>query len=97
VLNAMEEVENGITGSSSLERAEVQANASVRSAQRAFDIASERYKGGVDTYLDVITAQQTLLANQRQAVQIQGQQFANAVFLVKALGGGWSRAAPPIP
>jgi len=96
VLNAMEEVENGITGSSSLERAEIQANASVRSAQRAFDIASERYKGGVDTYLDVITAQQTLLANQRQAVQIQGQQFANAVFLVKALGGGWSRPAPPV-
>jgi len=96
VLNAMEEVENGITGSSSLERAEIQANASVRSAQRAFDIASERYKGGVDTYLDVITAEQTLLANQRQAAQIQGQQFANAVFLVKALGGGWSQPVPPV-
>jgi multidrug efflux system outer membrane protein len=93
VLTAMEEVENGITGLSSLERAELQANASVRSAQRAYDIASDRYKGGVDTYLDVITAQQTLLTNQRQAVQIQGQQFATAVFLVKALGGGWQGAA----
>jgi outer membrane protein, multidrug efflux system len=93
VLTAMEEVENGITGLSSLERAETQANASVRSAQRAYDIASDRYKGGVDTYLDVITAQQTLLTNQRQAVQIQGQQFATAVFLVKALGGGWQ--GPP--
>ncbi len=96
VLTAMEEVENGITGLASLERAEIQANASVRSAQRAFDIASDRYKGGVDTYLDVITAQQTLLANQRQAVQIQGQQFTTAVFLVKALGGGWSQSAPQI-
>jgi outer membrane protein, multidrug efflux system len=94
VLTAMEEVENGITGLSSLERAEVQANASVRSAQRAYDIASDRYKGGVDTYLDVITAQQTLLTNQRQAVQIQGQQFATAVFLVKALGGGWQGTPP---
>jgi outer membrane protein, multidrug efflux system len=90
VLSAMEEVENGITGLASLERARVQADASVRSAQKAFDIASERYRGGVDTYLDVITAQQTLLTNRRQAVQIQGQQFATAVFLVKALGGGWS-------
>jgi multidrug efflux system outer membrane protein len=89
VLTAMEEVENGITGLASLERAELQANASVRSAQQAFDIATERYKGGVDTYLDVITAQQTLLTNQRQAVQIQGQQFSTAVFLIKALGGGW--------
>jgi outer membrane protein, multidrug efflux system len=93
VLTAMEEVENGITGLGSLERAEIQANASVRSAQRAFDIASERYKGGVDTYLDVITAEQTLLTNQRQAVQIQGQQFTTAVFLVKALGGGWNQPA----
>ncbi len=65
--------------------------------QRAFDIASDRYKDGVDTYLDVITAQQTLLSNQRQAVQIHGQQFVTAVYLVKALGGGWSRRcrAPP--
>ena len=92
VLTAMEEVENGITGLASLERAETQAVASVRSAQRAFDIASERYKGGVDTYLDVITAEQTLLTNERQAVQIQGQQFTTAVFLVKALGGGWKPA-----
>jgi outer membrane protein TolC len=95
VLTAMEEVENGITGLSSLDRAAVSADASVRSAQRAFDIASDRYKGGVDTYLDVITAEQTLLTNQRQAVQIQGQQFVTAVFLVKALGGGWS-AAPQV-
>jgi len=93
VLTAMEEVENGITGLASLERAEIQANASVRSAQRAFDIASDRYKGGVDTYLDVITAEQSLLTNQRQAVQIQGQQFTTAVFLVKALGGGWTPPA----
>jgi multidrug efflux system outer membrane protein len=94
VLTAMEEVENGITGLASLERAEIQANASVRSAQQAFDIATDRYKGGVDTYLDVITAQQTLLTNQRQAVQIQGQQFSTAVFLVKALGGGWNPSRP---
>ena len=93
VLTAMEEVENGITGLASLERAARQANASVESAQRAFDIASERYKGGVDTYLDVITAEQILLTNQRQAAQIQGQQFATAVFLVKALGGGWAMAS----
>jgi len=61
-------------------------------AQRAFDIASERYKGGIATYLDVITAEQTLLVNQRQAVQIHGQQFLTNVYLIKALGGGWAVA-----
>jgi len=90
VLTAMEEVENGITGLASLDRAVTSAEASVRSAQEAFDIATVRYKGGVDTYLEMITAQQVLLSNQRQAVQVHGQQFATAVFLVKALGGGWS-------
>ncbi len=90
VLTAMEEVENGITGLASLDRAVTQADASVKSAQDAFDIATMRYKGGVDTYLEMITAQQTLLGNQRQAVQVHGQQFATAVYLVKALGGGWS-------
>jgi outer membrane protein, multidrug efflux system len=89
VLTAMEEVENGITGLASLDRAVTQADAAVKSAQDAFDIATARYKGGVDTYLEMITAQQILLSNQRQAVQVHGQQFATAVYLVKALGGGW--------
>jgi outer membrane protein, multidrug efflux system len=92
----MEEVENGITGMASLDRAVTQADASVKSAQDAFDIATARYKGGVDTYLEMITAQQVLLSNQRQAVQVRGQQFATAVFLVKALGGGWSEDADRI-
>lgn len=90
VLTAMEEVENGITGLVSLDRAVTQADSSVKSAQDAVDIATERYKGGVDTYLEMITAQQVLLGNQRQAVQVHGQQFATAVYLVKALGGSWS-------
>jgi multidrug efflux system outer membrane protein len=93
VLSAMEEVENGITGLASLGRAVTQADASVKSAQDAFDIATDRYKGGVDTYLEMITAQQVLLGNQRLAVQVHGQQFATAVFLVKALGGGWSESS----
>jgi outer membrane protein TolC len=93
VLSAMEEVENGITGWSSLERASEQADSSVRDEQRAFDIASARYRDGVDTYLDVITTEQTLLTNQRQAVQIRGQQLSTAVYLIKALGGGWAQGA----
>ena len=93
VLTAMEEVENGITGLAGLDRAVGHADASVHSARQAFDIATDRYKGGVDTYLEMITAQQILLTNQRQAVQIHGQQFATAVYLVKALGGGWSESS----
>ena len=45
----------------------------------------------MDTYLEMITAQQALLSDERQAVQVQGQRFATAVYLVKALGGGWNQ------
>jgi outer membrane protein TolC len=90
VLTAMEEVENGIHGLSDLARAEDRSAASTASAQRALDIANDRYAGGVDTFLDVFTAQQTVLANRRQTVQIRGQRALATVYLIKALGGGWT-------
>jgi outer membrane protein TolC len=85
----MQEVSNGIDGLTLLDRANHQAIASVNSSQRVLDLANDRYEGGLDTYLDVITAQQTLLTNQRQMVQIEGQQMLTSVYLLKALGGGW--------
>jgi len=93
VLVAMQEVEDGITGMASLQRAGNQAGASVKSSQRVLELANDRYTGGLDTYLDVITAQQALLTNQRQEVQIHGQQMLTSVYLVKALGGGWQGLA----
>jgi NodT family efflux transporter outer membrane factor (OMF) lipoprotein len=90
VLVAMEEVENGIHGLSDLSRAEEHAAASTASAERALEIANDRYAGGVDTFLDVFTAQQTVLANRRQTVQIRGARALATVYLIKALGGGWT-------
>jgi outer membrane protein, multidrug efflux system len=92
VLTAMQEVEDGITGLAALERAAGDAQNAVDSSQRVLDLANDRYAGGLVTYLDVITAQQTLLTNQRLAAQIVGQQLLTTVFLVKALGGGWQAA-----
>lgn len=90
VLAAMQEVEDGITGVASLDRATAQAQVAVASAQRVLDMADARYQGGVATYLDVITAQQSLLTVQLQAAQLAGQRQLVATTLVKALGGGWS-------
>ena len=89
VLAAMQEVEDGITGVAALDRATTQAQAAVASTQRVLDMASARYEGGVATYLDVITAQQSLLSAQLQATQLAGQRQLVATGLVKALGGGW--------
>jgi outer membrane protein, multidrug efflux system len=65
----------------------------VDAAQRALKIANDRYVGGLVTYLDVVTAEQILLDNQRLATQILGQRLVTSVSLVKALGGGWDAAS----
>ncbi len=93
VLTAMQEVEDGITGLAALERANAQARTAVETARRVLDLANARYEGGATTYLDVITAQQSLLAAERLSAQIGGQRLLTAVFLIKALGGGWQAPA----
>ncbi len=97
VLAAMQEVEDGIIGLSALERASAQARTAVAAAQRVLDMARARYEGGVSTYLEVITAQQALLASERQSAQLMGQRMLTSVFLVKALGGDWQRRSGEVP
>ena len=58
------------------------------------ELATARYEGGATTYLDVITAQQALLAAERLAAQLSGQRLLTSVFLIKALGGDWDQPAP---
>jgi outer membrane protein, multidrug efflux system len=89
VLTAMQEAEDGITGLAALDSATAQAQVAITSTRRVLDLANARYEGGVATYLDVITAQQGLLNNERLAAQLQGQQLLTSVFLIKALGGDW--------
>jgi len=89
VLVAFQQVEDGLSGLNELAQAAATQNAAVADARRALDIANNRYVGGVTSYLDVITAQSTLLTNQRLATQLLGQQMVTEVALVKALGGGW--------
>jgi len=91
VLTAMQEVEDGITGLAALESASTQAQTAVASARRVLDMATARYEGGATSYLDVITAQQSLLTSERQATQLTGQRLLTSVFLVKALGGDWQQ------
>lgn len=92
VLESFQQVEDGLSGLNTLSNALATQQAAVEDTRRAMEIANNRYIGGLATYLDVITAQSALLANERLAAQIQGQQMVTSVFLVKALGGNWERA-----
>ena len=58
-------------------------------ARKQLEIANNRYRDGLTTYLDVATAESTALNIAFSATQLRGQQLVAAVTLVKALGGGW--------
>ena len=64
-------------------------------AEHSLQLSTNRYKGGVVSYLEVTTAQSTALADERAAVDILRRRMAASVSLIKALGGGWSSASLP--
>lgn len=89
VLTAYQEVEDQLAALRILAGEADSTAAAVTDAQQAETITLNRYKNGLVSYLDVVTAQTALLANQRTATQIGGQQMVATVVLIKALGGGW--------
>jgi NodT family efflux transporter outer membrane factor (OMF) lipoprotein len=91
VLTAFQEVEDSLSSLRVLDQESRQQTLAVQAAQRSLDLAFDQYRSGVASYLQVTTAQDALLTNQRAVVQIAGRQLAASVQLVKALGGGWSR------
>jgi NodT family efflux transporter outer membrane factor (OMF) lipoprotein len=89
VLTAFQEVEDNLSTLRILSQELQQQNAAVASSQRYLTLANDRHQAGMDSYLDVITAQITLLTNQRTAMNLRMQQMTASVQLIKALGGGW--------
>jgi NodT family efflux transporter outer membrane factor (OMF) lipoprotein len=90
VLAAFQQVEDNLAALRILETENAQQEVAVRAAQRSLDLAIERYRLGINSYLNVITAQVALLSNQQTDVNIRLQQMTSAVGLVMALGGGWT-------
>jgi outer membrane protein TolC len=67
-----------------------QQQETVASAQRCFDVATARYRTGLDPYLNVFTAQSTLLVNQQTVIILRVQHMTSSVQLIEALGVGWN-------
>lgn len=93
VLTAFQQVEDALAGLNALNAASESQLRAVADAERSLDLANARYTGGLVNYLDVITAQEQMLTNERLATQIQGQRMVTSVLLIKALGGGWDTAS----
>jgi NodT family efflux transporter outer membrane factor (OMF) lipoprotein len=92
---AFEDVEDQLSGLRILEQEAGAEQKAVDSAQHSFDISDQRYKGGVTSYLEVLTAEATLEQNQRTAVDLETRQFVDSVGLVRSLGGGWDSSQLP--
>ena len=72
-------------------------DAAVKSAEKNLALATDRYKLGIDPYLNVITAQTSLLSSQESAVTLRIQQMTSSSGLIEAVGGGWDASQLPAP
>jgi NodT family efflux transporter outer membrane factor (OMF) lipoprotein len=97
VLAAFQQVEDNIASLRILSVETGQQDVAIRAAQKNLDLAVQRYRLGINSYLNVITAQISLLSNQQTAISIRMQQMTSSVQLIMALGGGWSTNDLPAP
>ncbi|HTV08774.1 MAG TPA: efflux transporter outer membrane subunit [Candidatus Aquilonibacter sp.] len=95
VLTAFQQVEDNLVALRVLQQEATQQHAATASARESERIFNNRYVGGVDTYLQVITAQTTALNNERNDIDILRRRMDATVLLIKVLGGGWDRSQLP--
>jgi NodT family efflux transporter outer membrane factor (OMF) lipoprotein len=96
-LTAFQQVEDNLSGLRILSKEIEQQNRAIQASQTNLDLAIERYRLGINSYLNVITAQVTLLNNEQTAVALRSQQLTDTVQLIMALGGGWNANDLPGP
>ena len=94
-LEAFQQVEDNLAALRILAQEVTQEKQAVEEAQHDLKLFTDLYEGGADPYLQVVTAQTTLLQNQRNEVDILRRQMDASVLLIKALGGGWNVSQLP--
>lgn len=89
VLSAWREVEDGLSSARTLSAAQTNAKQARTAALKIADITDDRYQAGLSSAIERYVARQAALNAQREEVQVNAQQWRNAVALIKAIGGGW--------
>jgi NodT family efflux transporter outer membrane factor (OMF) lipoprotein len=90
VLTGLEEVENALSSYLRECRRQESLRAAVAANRRALDLATERYTGGVESFLSVLDAQRSVYAAEDLLVQSERNAAISLVAVYKSLGGGWS-------
>ena len=97
VLTAFQQVEDYLAQVRILSQQILRQQEAVDSSQNFLKLELRRYENGIDPYIDVVTAQTTLLNNQQSLATLQVQEMTSSVQLIEALGGGWDRSQLPTP
>src|SRR6202030_1905327 len=97
VLTSFQQVEDGLAQVRILSKQLIQQRQAEQSAQEFLKLEMGRYQTGIDPYVDVVTAQTTLLTDQQAVITVRIQEMTGAVALIKALGGGWDSSQLPTP
>jgi NodT family efflux transporter outer membrane factor (OMF) lipoprotein len=97
VLTAFQQVEDSLATVRILSQQIRRQREAVDSSQTFVRLELARYETGIDPYIDVVTAQTTLLANRQSLANLEVQQMTASVQLIEALGGGWDRSQLPTP
>jgi outer membrane protein TolC len=95
VLTGFQQVEDNLATLRVLSKEIQEQDTAIQSAQRSLKLATDRYRLGIDPYLNVITAQTTLFGNQQTAVDLRILQIVASVQLIEAIGGGWDSNTLP--
>jgi NodT family efflux transporter outer membrane factor (OMF) lipoprotein len=95
VLTAFQQVDDNLVALHVLKTQIQQQDVAVKSSSKYLDLATYRYKLGIDSYLNVITAQTTYLNNRQTLVNLYTQQMTDSVTLIEDLGGGWDAKELP--
>jgi NodT family efflux transporter outer membrane factor (OMF) lipoprotein len=94
-LNAFQQVEDNLVALRVLNQEADHQRKATLAAQSAEQIFNNRYVGGLDTYLQVVTAQTTALINEQNDIDLMRREMDASVLLIKALGGGWNVTSLP--
>jgi len=94
-LTAFQQVEDNLAVLRILAGESQQQHTATAAAQEALRIFMNRYAGGIDTYLNVVTSQTTALSNEQNDIDIRRRQLDASVLLIKALGGDWNVSKLP--
>ena len=95
VLTAFQQVEDNLAGLRILQEQQAAQDQAVAAARNSLELTTAQYNQGLADYLQVITAQTTMLTDQIAAVQVLTSRMVDSVLLVEALGGGWNASELP--